>query len=115
MDDEEKARLVAELEREGLMENLQLELTWQRLIAIGWLILWRYCVGLLAIFSVLDLVWRKFFGGGFVVAGAEGIGVNLLALTIAVALAVLWGVAVVHTALIKRYRLTGFRLIVVPR
>ncbi len=115
MDDKEKARLVAELERQGLLENLQLELTWQRLMAIWWLMLWRYCVGLLAIFSVIDLVWRKFLGTGFIVIRAGEEVVMVPALVIAIVLAVLWGIAVVHTALIKRYRLTGFRLIMVPR
>jgi len=115
MDDKGKSRLVAELERAGLLERLQLKLTWQRLFAICWLILWRYCLGLLAMFSVLDLIWRKFLGSGFPVGGTADPVLMVPAVVIAVILAVAWGIAVIHTALVKVYKLTGFRLIAVGR
>jgi len=115
MDDKKKARLVAALEREGILQQLQPELTWQRLLAIWWFIFWRYCLGLLAIFSILDLVWRKFFGGGFFLSNVLTDGKAIVALVICFGLALAWGVVVIHMALTKHYKLTGVRLLMLAR
>jgi len=115
MTDKEKTRLVAALEREGLLQQLQPKLTWQRLLAIWWFILWRYCLGLLAIFSILDLVWRKFFGAGFSLAKILSDEWRILALVICFGFALAWGVVVIHMALSKHYKLTHFRLMILSR
>lgn len=115
MNDKEKARLVATLEREGVLQHLQPELTWQRLLAIWWFILWRYCLGLLSIFSVLDVVWRKLFHAGFFFTNILTDEWRILALVVCFAFALVWGVVVVRMALTKHYKLTGVRLLLVAQ
>lgn len=115
MKDEEKAHLVERLEREGLLAELELELTWQRLLSICWLIFWRCCVGLIAILSVFDVLWRRLVGSGANVTGVNVDNLAMAMIVIGVVLALVWCVFVIRMALITHYRRSGFRLIVVPR
>ena len=115
MNHEDRARLVEELERKGLLAKLRVELTWPRVLAICWLILWRFSAGLIAIFSVLDVLSRKFIEEGLILAEAPAGQLTTPVIVIGFLLAFVWGVLVIHTALTKQYKLTEFRLIALAR
>jgi len=111
----ERARLVEVLERQGLLAKLRVELTWPRLLSICWLIFWRFGVGLIAIFSFLDVVSRKLIADGFLLAEVPAGELARPVLVIGIFLAAIWGLVVIRVALTKHYKLSGFRLIVVAR
>lgn len=115
MNHEDRARLVEELERKGLLANLRVELTWPRILAIYWLILWRFSAGLIAIFSILDVLSRKFIGEGLILAAAPAGQLATPILVIGILLVFIWGVVVIRTALTNHYKLTGFSLIGLAR
>jgi len=115
MNDKDKARLVATLEREGILQQLQPELTWQRMLAIWWFVFWRYCLGLFAIFSMLNLVWRKLLGAGFSLVNFLNDPKLMLVVVLCLGCAIAWGVVVIRMALVKHYKLTGVRLLMLAR
>jgi hypothetical protein len=112
---EDRARLVAELEGKGLLAKLQVELTWSRLLAIFWLVIWRFSAGLIAIFSFLDVLSRRLIAEGLVHAEAPANQLAMPLLVIGILSALIWGLVVIRMALTKHYKLTGFSLIVLAR
>jgi hypothetical protein len=85
-----------------------LEATWQRVIRIWWLILWRG--------SLIGALFGAVLGGaiGFTAAtlGMTFQPAMMLVRIVVIPLAVCWGIVVVRMALRKRY--SDFRLALVP-
>jgi hypothetical protein len=81
------------------------DITWRRLAAIWWLILWRGLVGGMVVGGVLGFVIGVV--GAILGLGNSGVVAGIAGLM----LSIVWGMFVLRMALIKKY--SDFRLILV--
>jgi hypothetical protein len=86
----------------------ELEITWERIISVWWLIVWRGVLGAVSIGFVVGFIMGAVMGAAGVplqtiqsVSGIVGLFIGLA-----------WGIVVTRMALQKKYK--GFRLALVP-
>ena len=95
----------------------ELELTWERLLAMWWLFMWRGGIGGFLIGSVLGFIVGAITGVVYVsVAGHADVpaiqkAARIAALIVSLPSGLLWGVYVLRMMLKKQYR--GFRIALV--
>jgi hypothetical protein len=86
----------------------ELEITWERVLSVWWLIVWRGVVGALSIGFVVGFILGAIMGA----AGVPLETIQSVSSIVGLVIGLVWGIVVTWMALLKQYK--GFRLALVP-
>ena len=86
----------------------ELEITWERVISVWWLIVWRSVVGAVSIGFVVGFIIGAIMGA----AGVPLETIQSVSTVVGLCIGLGWGMVVTRMALQKHYK--GFRLALVP-